>query len=189
MHEVVQIHMYYHEIRLVCFGSSPDKPLLLRGEFIKLIKLSNAASVTDVCCFVLIINFILLVSHARSITTGCWMLQQGEEIVDFPTEGLRHSFDASGEIPPKQRPATSVLFHSHADENNLTRVELIYGHVDEGRKSNEWSAYVLYLSPTRVKNELILSSTHSLSGSVCEHLEWVRVTPYSKITGKPRAGL
>ncbi len=183
MREVVQIHMYYHEIRLVCFGSSPDEPLLLRGEalrniikirtneirnvatttvmyctcfsatdwmfhlesyaksvlqknchkqifsmslgwykficygrlytalfpqkfqvcdsgFIKLIKLSNAASVTDVCCFVLIIHFILLVSHARSITTGCWMLQQGEEIVDFPTEGLRHSFDASGEIPP-----------------------------------------------------------------------------------------
>ncbi len=50
------------------------------------------------------------------------MLQQGEEIVDFPTEGLRHSFDANGEISPKQRPATSVLFHLHADENDLTHV-------------------------------------------------------------------
>ncbi len=90
--------------------------------FIKLIKLSNAASATDAGCFVLIIHFILLVSHARAITTGCWMLQRGEEIVDFPTKCLRHSFDASGEISPKQRPATYVLFHSHADENDQTHV-------------------------------------------------------------------
>lgn len=90
--------------------------------FIKLIKLSSAAFATDVGCFVLIIYFILLVSHARAVMTGCWMLQQGEEIVDFPIEDLRHSFDASGEISPKQRPATSVLFHLHADENDLTHV-------------------------------------------------------------------
>ncbi len=43
-------------------------------------------------------------------------------MVDFSTECLRHSFDVSGEISPKQRPATSILFHSHADENDHTYV-------------------------------------------------------------------
>lgn len=80
------------------------------------------------------VRFILLASRARAIMSlvllldvGCWMLlhiwlQWGEEIVHFPTEGLRHSFSASGEISPKQRSATSILFHSHADENYRTCV-------------------------------------------------------------------
>lgn len=76
---------------------------------------------TDAGCFVLIIRLIPFVSHARATTAGCWMLQRGKEIVHFPTEGLRHSSDASGESSPKQRSATSVLFHPHADESDRTR--------------------------------------------------------------------
>lgn len=130
--------------------------------------------------------------NVSGLAVGRWMLpqiwlQQEEDIVHFPIEVCGTPSVQVVKFPLSR----DQLLQSFACRWELSDscVKLIYGHVDEGRKSNEWSAYVLYLSPTRVKNELILSSTHSLSCSVWEHLEWVRVTPHGRRTGKPRAGL